>query len=144
MKNSDSDSDSRRVIVDLSYPEGHSVNAGVSKDHYPGTPFLLTLPSIDVITQKVKKLGKGSLLYKIDISRAFRHIKIDPGDYNLLGLKLDSYFFDSCLPFGFRHGSAIFQHISNAVHHFMAREGHDVINVVFNWARPVLQSLQIL
>ena len=124
------DSDSRRVIVDLSYPEGQSVNAGVSKDQYLGTPFLLTLPSIDVITQKVKKLGKGSLLYKIDISRAFRHIKIDPGDYNLLGLKLDSYFFDSCLPFGFRHGSAIFQRVSDAVRHFMAREGHDITNYI--------------
>ena len=124
------DSDSRRVIVDLSYPEGHSVNARVSKDHYLGTPFLLTLPSIDVITQKVKNLGKGSLLYKIDISRVFHHIKIDPGDYNLLGLKLDSYFFDSCLPFGFRHGSAIFQPISDAVRHFMSREGHDITNYI--------------
>ena len=124
------DSDSRRVTVDLSYPEGQSVNAGVSKDQYLGTPFLLTLPSIDVITQKVKKLGRGSLLYKTDISRAFHHIKIDPGDYNLLGLKLDSYFFDSCLPFGFRHGSAICQCVSDAVCHFMAREGHDVTNYI--------------
>ena len=48
------DSDARRVIVDLSFPAGHSVNAGVSKDQYLGTPFLLTLPSIDTITQKVK------------------------------------------------------------------------------------------
>ena len=69
------DSDSRRVKVDLSFPVGHSVNAGVSKDQYLGTPFLLTLPSINIINQKLKTLGKGSLLYKIDISRAFRHIK---------------------------------------------------------------------
>ena len=124
------DSDARRVIVDLSFPAGHSVNAGVSKDQYLGTPFLLTLPSIDIITQKVKILGKGSLLYKIDISRAFRHIKMDPGDYNLLGLKLDSYFIDSCLPFGFRHGSAIFQRICDAVCHFMSREGYVVTNYI--------------
>ena len=114
------DSDTWRVIVDLSLPAGHSLNAGTSKDQYLGTPFLLILPSIHTIIQKVKTLGKGSLLYKTDISMAFRHIKIDPGDYHLLGLKLDSYFIDSCFPFGFRHGSAIFQHISDAVCHFMS------------------------
>ena len=115
------DSDARKVIVDLSFP------AGVSKYQYLGTPFLLTLPSIHIITQKVKTLGKGSLLYKIDISRAFRYIKMDLGDYHL---KLDSYFIDPCLPFGFHHGSAISQHISNAVCHFMSTEGHDVTNYI--------------
>ena len=52
---------SHRVIVDLSFNPGSLVNAGVD----PNT------------------LGKGSLIYKIDISRAFRRIKIDPSDYNL-------------------------------------------------------------
>ena len=78
----------RRVIIDLSYAPNHSVNAGVSKDQYQGTDFVLTLPSIDTITNQIRKLGKGSLIYKVDISRAFRHVKIDPSDYYLLGLKL--------------------------------------------------------
>ena len=60
----------RRVIVDLSYPHGYSVNAGVQSDTY-----LNTLPTIDNITNKVKQLGKGCHLYKIDLSRAFRHVK---------------------------------------------------------------------
>ena len=98
----------RRVVVDLSFPHGHSVNSGVQSDHYLGTPFLLTLPTIDNITNQVKKLGKGCHLYKIDLSRAFRHVKLDPSDYNLLGLKLNKLYIDSCLPFGFRHGSALF------------------------------------
>ena len=140
MTREEPDSDSRRVIVDLSYLEGHSVNARVAKDYYLGTPFLLTLPSIDVITRKVKALGKGSLLYKINVSRAFRHVKIDPGDYNLLGLKHNSYFFDSCLPFGFQHGSAIFQRISDAVRHFMAREGHDITNYIDDVIEHALPS----
>ena len=79
----------RRVIVDLSFPHGYSVNAGVQSDTYLGTPFLLTLPTIDNITNKVKQLGKGCHLYKIDLSRAFRHVKLDPKDYNLLGLRLN-------------------------------------------------------
>ena len=76
---------SRRVIVDLSFPHGASVNDGVDPDTYLSSEFLLTLSSIDYITNKVLQLGKSSLIYKVDISRAFCHIKIDPSDYNLLG-----------------------------------------------------------
>ena len=102
-------SQNRHVIIDLSYPHHHSVNAGVNKDHYLGTELILTLPSIDNMTNEIKKLGKGSLIYKVDISRAFRHVKIDPCDYYILRLKLDQYYLDTCLPFGFRHGSSIFR-----------------------------------
>ena len=106
---------SRRVIVDLSLPYGASINAGVDPDSYLGTGFLLTLPSIDYITNKVLQLGKESLICKIDIFRAFRHIKIDPADYNLLGLNFNAYYIDTCLPFGFRHGSAMFQRLSDSI-----------------------------
>ena len=109
-------SDHRRVIMALSYPKGNSVNAGVDSATYLGTKFLLTLPSIDLITQKVKNLGKGCLIYKIDISRAFRHLTIDPYDSNLLGLQVNGqYFYDLNLPFGYRHGSSFFQRISDAI-----------------------------
>ena len=76
----------RRVIVDLSFPHGNPVDAGVQSDSYLGTPFLLTLPSIYNITNKVKQLGKACHLYKIDLSRDFRHVKLDPKDYNVLDL----------------------------------------------------------
>ena len=102
--------------------------SNISKDVYLGTPFLLTLPSIDTITNKVRQLGKGSHLYKVDITRAFRHIKIDPRDYHLPGLRHENYFIDTCLPFGYRHGSTIFQRISDAVRHVMTSRSHDIIN----------------
>ena len=120
----------RRVIVDLSFPHGCSVNAGVQSEVYLGTPFLLTLPTIDNITSKVKQLGRGCNLYKIDLSRAFRHVKLDPKDYNLLGLRLNGLYNDSCLPFGFRHGSALFQRLSNAVRFIMAQKGFSVTNYI--------------
>ena len=104
----------RCVIIDLSFSHGEAVNSDISKDQYLGTYFILTLPSIDTITNKVRKFGKGSLLYKIDISRPFRHVRIDPGDYFLLGLRHQDFYLDTCLPFGFRHGSGIFQHLSDA------------------------------
>ena len=40
----------RRVIIDLSFPHGKAVNSEISKDQYLGTDFILTLPSIDLIT----------------------------------------------------------------------------------------------
>ena len=75
-----------RVIIDLSFPQGLSVNAGICRDSYLDTPFLLKLPTIDTITNQIKVLGKGCMLYKIDISRAFRH-HVD-------------WYIDTCLPFG--------------------------------------------
>ena len=85
---------------------------------------------MDNITNQVLKLGKGSLIYKIDISRAFQHIKIDPSDYNLLGLSFNSYFIDTCLPFGFRHGSAMFQCLSDSIRYMMLSRGHHVTNYI--------------
>ena len=55
---------------------------------------------------------------------------MDPKDYSLLGLRLQDYFIDTCLPFGFRHGSAIFRRLSDAVRHFMRQKGHQVTNYI--------------
>ena len=41
-------SDTRRVILDLSWPRGESVNAGVEKDGYLGSDFKLTFPGATV------------------------------------------------------------------------------------------------
>ena len=120
----------RRVIMDLSFPQGGAVNTNISKDFYLGTDFILTLPYIDHITNKIKQLGKGSLIYKVDISRAFRHIKIDPRDYFLLGLKYKNYYLDTCLPFRYRNGSGIFQRLSDAIRFIISNMGYDVINYI--------------
>ena len=126
------DSKHRRVIIDLSFPPDHSINAGVTPDIYLGKPFLLTLPTIDDITRKIIKLGRGSLLYKIDVSRVFRHVKMDPKDYSLLGLRLQDYFIDTCLSFGFWHRSAMFQCLNDAVRHIMSQKGYQVTNYIDN------------
>ena len=48
--------------------------------------------------------------YKVNISHAFWHVRIDPQDFDLLGLKLrNATLFDTCLKFGSRHGTQIFQ-----------------------------------
>ena len=40
----------RRVIIDLSWPVGVSMNARVNKDSYLGTDFALVFPTVDTIT----------------------------------------------------------------------------------------------
>ena len=110
-----------RVIIDLSFPAGQSVNAEVDPDRYLGSKFLLTLPTIDTITSKLIKLGRGALLYKVNTSA---------DDYKYLGLHFQYYFIDSCLLFGFRHYSSIFQGLSDTVRYFMATEGYHVTKYV--------------
>ena len=129
-----SNSTNRRVIIDLSWPKDYSVNAGVDKNSYLGTDFVLSFPTIDDITEAVKKVGRGAHLYKIDVSRAFRHVRRDPHDYDLLGLNWKGVtYIDAMLPFGSRYGAQIFQRLSDAIHHMMRRQGFTVLNYVDNF-----------
>ena len=119
-----SDSNTRRTIIDLSWPKGHSVNDGVGKQSYLGTDFLLKYPSVDSIIRTLNKLGPACSIFKIDISCAFRHIRIDPGDLDLLGLQhLDQYYLDLSLPFGYRLGSIFFQKLSDSIRYIMNKNG---------------------
>ena len=74
-------------MIDLSWPRDSSVNLGVDKNLYLATNFVLTFPTVDDITDALNRLGTGAHLYIVDVSRAFRHVKSDPFDYDLLGLK---------------------------------------------------------
>ena len=123
-------SDGCRVIVDLSWPPGASVNAGIDKTSYLDSVFLLTFPTVDDITRQLKHLGRGALLYKIDVSRAFRHVKVDPGDYDLLGLEWQGAYVDTCVPFRTHHGSQIFQRLSDAVRYMMRQKGYAMIDYI--------------
>ena len=125
------DSDTRRTIVDLSWPKGQSVNDGVQKDKYLGSDFVLNYPSVDDIVKRIIELGPGSLLYKVDISRAFRQLKVDPGDINLLGLKLDSCYINQSVPFGYRHGSIFFEKVTDSIRFIMRKHSFpDLFNYV--------------
>ena len=121
-------SDTRRVIIDLSWPKGVSVNDGVDKLSYMGSEFKLIFPTIDDLTSELRKLGRGAHIYKIDVSRAFRHLNMDPNDYDLLGLQWQKAYIDTRLPFGSRHGSQMFQRCSDAVRYIMKCQNYDVIN----------------
>ena len=114
----------------IEHPKDIEAYLGIDKTTYLGTDFNLVLPTVDHITDRLKVLGKGAHIYKIDISRAFRHIKVDPLDYNLLGLQWRHVYVDSCIPFGSRHGCQIFQRVSDAVRFIIHHAGHGVVNYI--------------
>ena len=103
-----------------------------------GSQFDLRFPSVDDITDELRKLGKGALLYKVDVSRAF---KIDPGGYDLLGLNWNGIYLDTCLPFGTRHGSQIFQRLSDGVRYVMRRKGYRIIDYIDDYIGVALPSV---
>ena len=107
--------DKRRIIIDLSWKENNSLNSNVT-EYYDGIKYTLRYPSLDIIQQRLIDLGPKAAIYKIDISRAFRNLPVDPVDVNFLGLYWDTkYYIDLSIPFGYIHGSACCQRVTDAI-----------------------------
>ena len=116
-----------RVILDLSYPAGASVNHFVDKTLFDGSHFTLKFPTVDNIVQEIINCNDDPHLIKIDVSHAFRNLRVDPRDGLKFGLKWgDSYFIGGAIAFGWVHGSASFQLASDAVRFIMKKKGFDV------------------
>ena len=119
----------RRVILDLSWPDGFAVNDGIDKNYYLGEWVSLRYPSIDDFTDLIASLGQGCLLYKRDLSRAYRQIPVCPGDIGFLGYSWRSRFYiDTALPFGLRSAAFICQRVTNAIAHLHRWNGYNLIN----------------
>ena len=118
------DIDKRRVILDLSYPQGSSLNDQVDKLAFDNSKFLLKFPSIDDIVQELGLHGDDVTIAKIDVARAFRNLRVDPADAVKLGIKWkDDVFVDVSVAFGWVHGSVSFQRVSDAVTYIMSQSG---------------------
>ena len=115
----ETNSNTRRTI---GWPKGNSVNDFVHKCKYLDTYLTLQYPSIDHITRKFKKIRSDALIYKIDISRAFTHLRTDLGDIDLLGILRNKLYLDGSLPFGFCLGSGFFERY---IRYIMKSHGHN-------------------
>ena len=78
------DSPDRRIILDLSFPVGQSVNDGMIGDNYLGFQAKLTFPKVDDFAFRIFTLGKNCMMFKVDLSRYFRQLPLDPADYFLI------------------------------------------------------------
>ena len=65
-----------RLILDLSFPLGRSVNDGIDKNEFP-----VCYAKVDDAIRLIVKLGKDALMAKVDIKNAYRIVPIHPGNY---------------------------------------------------------------
>ena len=97
-----------RLIFDLSFPRGSSINAGIDQEDSS-----VIYTNFDEVIKMVLKEGKGSYLIKTDIKSAFRLLPINPSDFELLGMKFQGkYYIDKCLPFGLSVSCNLFEKFS--------------------------------
>lgn len=117
------DSENRRVIIDLSFPENHSVNDGIPKNIFEGEFFGHNLPTIGDFIDLMKKNGRSCFMWKCDLRRAYRQLRLDPFSYPLLGIQnKGQYFIDICPSFGCRSSGGCQQRVSEAVVHVMKQK----------------------
>ncbi len=129
------DSVDRRVIVDLSYPQGKSVNDAIDKLIYEGEEVDLQYPSVDDLAAAIQLHGKGCLIYKRDLSRAYRQIPVCPGDIRHLGFQWQgNIYIDRVLPFGLRSAAMICQRVSSAIAYIVNTRGFQIVNYLDDFA----------
>ena len=69
------DKTKRRVVLDLSFPPGRSVNDDIPKDTFLDVLSHLTLPRSADLVNLILSKGPGSFLYKKDLKRAYRQME---------------------------------------------------------------------
>ena len=77
-----------RIIVVFSAPEGRSVNSGI-----PSEWCHLERASVDDAVHHILRMGRHSLLAKVDIARAYRNVPVHPQDRWLLGIVWNNHWF---------------------------------------------------
>ena len=108
-----------RLILDLSAPEGFSVNDGIPKELCS-----LGYMSVDDLVAQVLQLGKGSEMAKIDVRQAYRNVPVHPRDRHLLGMEWQGrVLVDGALPFGLRSAPLLFTAMGDAVQWAAEKEG---------------------
>ena len=119
----------RRVILDLSYPRNSSINDFIVKDEYLGEKTEIIFPKVDDFVELIKQKGRGCLLFKKDLRRAYRQISIDPGDYSLVAFIWGKHIFcDTVLSMGLKSSAAICQRVTNAISFIMFQIGIAILN----------------
>ena len=100
-----------RMIHNLSYPEGSSVN-----DYIPAEFATVQYATIQDAISFITSAHSIVFMAKVDIEAAFRIIPVAPCDRPLLGFRWrDLYYMDAVLPMGCSSSCAIFESFSTAL-----------------------------
>ena len=108
-----------RLITDLSFPPGKSVNDGVD-------PALcsLTYTTVDQVAEIIANLGGAALMAKVDIESAYSLVPVHPHDRALQALQWQGQIYvDPMLPFGLRSAPKIFNAVADGFHWHLKQRG---------------------
>jgi hypothetical protein len=113
-----------RLIVDLSSPQGQSVN-----DAIPADLCSVSYTSVDDAVSMMQKLSDSCLMAKVDIQEAYRAVPVHPSDQRFLGLSWEgTTFIDKVLPFGLRSAPKLFSALTDAMMWMLHDRG--VVNAI--------------
>jgi hypothetical protein len=132
--------------VDLSFPReyGKSVNSVTQINKYLDIDYSLTLPTVDHICEVINTIQGEARLFKIDLARAFRQLKVDPADIYNLGIRVgNDIYLDSAVPFGWRTGTGACQRVTDCIRYLLNRQGIQIINYIddFIGVSPVSDAI---
>ena len=107
-----------RLITDLSFPPMDSVNS-----HIPDKNATVSFCGIPEAISKILEFGKGTIMAKFDIKRAYRLLPVHCSDRKFLGMKWrDKFYVDLALPFGLRSAPKIFSRFADVLQHVLLKE----------------------
>ncbi|CAG2213337.1 unnamed protein product [Mytilus edulis] len=101
-----------RVIHDLSFPKGNSVNSSIPAEYTS-----VSYENIENVIHLVQSQGHKALMARADVENAFRLLPINPEDYHFLGFTWNGkFYYDTCLPMGLSSSCQLFEKFSTALH----------------------------
>ena len=71
-----------RLITDLSFPLGRSVNDGIDPERCS-----MSYITVDAVARTLASWGPGALMAKVDVEAAYRLIPVHPEDCQLLAVR---------------------------------------------------------
>jgi hypothetical protein len=134
----------RRVISDLSFPSGKSVNDGIPKGVYLAEQIEFSFPTVDDLACRIREVGPPAMLFKKDLKRAYRQFRVDPGDAHLLGyFWKGSCYIDLALAMGVRSAAFLCQRVTSAISYIFTSMGYHLQNYIDDLGVCVPDSVAI-
>ena len=81
------DDGSARIVMDLSRPQGNSINEWISKDE-----FSVLYSKFDDAVKMVVDMGPGCFMSKLDVKHAFRLIPVHSSQWHLLCYQFQGFY----------------------------------------------------
>lgn len=121
--------DGRRIVIDMSFPNGSSVNDGIPRDEFLGSSVELHFPSVDTLAAIVRRKGRGALMFKKDLKAAYKQLPVCPFDWPLCAVSWrNSIFIYIREIFGLRTSALACQRTTSCVTYLYGKAGYECCN----------------